>query len=45
MILKPALEVLSLELAHRPGSDIPFLIGSQASTPISEVLTVPNMNF
>jgi len=43
MILKATLEMP--EQAHRSGNDSRFLIGSQASSPISEAINSPNMNF
>jgi len=33
------------ELAHRPEMAVRFTIDSQASSPISEAITSPNMNF
>jgi len=42
MILKPTPEMP--EQAHRPGKVVWCSIGSQASSPISEAMTAPNMN-
>jgi len=40
--LKPTPEMP--EQAHRQGMAVRFSIGSQASSPISEAITAPNMN-